>query len=94
MVRNSVIMANTIIGKHSVIDRCVLDEEVNVGQFCYIGFGSSLIPGDWDITVVGKGVTVPPYTIIGRNCKVLPNVAVADFITNIIPSGIVLTKRR
>jgi glucose-1-phosphate adenylyltransferase len=69
VVRNSVIMGNTFIGRHSVIDRCVLDEEVKIGDYCYLGFGSRLIPGDWDITVLGKGVTVPPHTAIGRNCK-------------------------
>lgn len=71
VVRDSAIMANTTIGKHSVVDRCILDEEVNIGKFCYIGFGASLIPGNWDITVLGRGVTVPPYTAICRNCKIL-----------------------
>jgi glucose-1-phosphate adenylyltransferase len=93
VVRNSVIMGNTFIGRHSVIDRCVLDEEVKIGDYCYLGFGSRLIPGDWDITVLGKGVTVPPHTAIGRNCKIMPHVESSDFVTNVVTSGAVLSKR-
>jgi len=93
VVRNSVIMGNTFIGRHSVIDRCVLDEEVKIGEYCYLGFGSSLIPGDWDITVLGKGVNVPPHTAIGRNCKIMPHVEASDFVGNVVTSGAVLAKR-
>jgi glucose-1-phosphate adenylyltransferase len=93
VVRNSVIMGNTFIGRHSVVDCCVLDEEVKVGDYCYLGFGSSLISGDWDMTVLGKGVTVPPHTAIGRNCKIMPHVEAADFVSNVVTSGAVLSKR-
>lgn len=90
VIKNSLIMANTVIGKHSVVERCILDEAVNVGRFCYIGFGASLIPGNWDITILGKNVMVPPYTAIGRNCKILPGAGPADFNANAIPSGTII----
>ena len=92
VVRNSVVMANTVIGKHSVVDRCILDEGVTIGKFCYIGFGESLISGNWDITVLGRRVVVPPFTSIGRNCKVLPNVGLADFAARAIPSGTIVSQ--
>jgi glucose-1-phosphate adenylyltransferase len=92
VVRNSIIMDNTLIGRHSVVDRCVLDEDVKVGDYCYLGFGSSLTPGDWDITVIGKEVTVPAHTAIGRNCKIMPYVEGSDFFTNVIKSGSVLSR--
>jgi glucose-1-phosphate adenylyltransferase len=93
IVRNSVVMANCYIGFHSVIDRCILDEGVNIGKFCYIGFGPGLLPGNWDITVLGKEVTVPPYTAIGRKCKVLPRVGATAFSTSLVPSGSVVQSR-
>jgi len=94
IVRNSVVMANTCVGEeHSVVDRCILDEEVNIGKFCYIGLGTSLVPGDWDITVLGRGVTVPHSTAIGRNCKVLSNIGPADFVTHAIPPGTMVSPR-
>jgi glucose-1-phosphate adenylyltransferase len=86
-------MGNTFVGRHSVVDRCVLDEEVKIGDYCYLGFGSNLIPGDWDITVLGKGVTVPPHTAIGRNCKIMPHVEASDVVTNVVTSGAVLSRR-
>jgi glucose-1-phosphate adenylyltransferase len=93
VVRNSVIMGNAFIGRHSVVDHCVLDEEVKIGDYCYLGFGSSLIPGNCDITVLGKGVTVPPHTAIGRNCKIMPHVEASDFVSNVVTSGVILLKR-
>jgi glucose-1-phosphate adenylyltransferase len=73
-VHNSVLMPNVSVGYHSIVDTCIIDEEVNIGKLCYIGFGKSPLSGDSDITVLGKGVTVPSHTVIGRNCTVFPNV--------------------
>jgi len=87
VVRDSVVMANASIGYHSVIDRCVLDEGVNVGSFCYAGFGSGLVPGNREITVLGKDVTVPDHTAIGRRCKISPRAEASAFKAGIVPSG-------
>jgi glucose-1-phosphate adenylyltransferase len=87
IIRNSVIMANASVGYHSVIDSCILDEGVHVGESCYIGFGSGLLPGNWDITVLGKDVMVPSHTAIGRKCKVLPKAVAGDFTASLIPAG-------
>ena len=69
-VWKSVVMSDTFIGYHSVVDGCIIDEGVNIGKLCYIGFGSSLLPGDSEITVVGKGVNVPSHAVIRRNSRV------------------------
>jgi glucose-1-phosphate adenylyltransferase len=79
-VWNSVLMSNTFIGYHSVVDTCIIDEEVNIGKLCYIGFGSSLLTGDFDITVLGQGATVPSRTVIGRDSRVLPYADKSSFI--------------
>lgn len=91
VVRDSIVMTNTFIDYHSIVDRSILDEEVNVGKYCYIGLGKSLVSGEWDITVVGKGVTVPPHTAIGRDCRILPHVGPHDFHGQTVPSGVVLS---
>jgi len=92
-IRNSIVMANTRVGYHSIVDSCILDEGTQIGEFCYIGFGNTLFPGNWDITVLGKGVTVPSHTAIGRNCRILPHVGPADFTANTVPSGSVVSPR-
>jgi glucose-1-phosphate adenylyltransferase len=92
MVKNSVIMGNAFIGRQSVISHCVLDEDVTIDDYCCLGLGSGVIPGDPVITVLGKGVMVPSFTSIGRNCKIMPHVSASDFVTNIIPSGTILSR--
>ena len=93
VVRDSILMSSVSVGYHSVVDQCILDERVNIGKFCYIGFGGSLLPRKEDITILGKGAIVPPYTAIGHGCKVLPNVGINDFTTSVLPSGGMVLKR-
>jgi len=92
-VWNSVLMPNTFIGYHSVVDTCIIDEGVNIGKLCYIGFGKSPLSGDCDITVLGKGVTVPSHTVIGRDSKVLPHVDTSSYQGNPIGSSPILAQR-
>ena len=92
-VRNSVLMPDVSVGYHSVVDTCIIDEGVNIGKLCYIGFGKSLLSGDSDITVLGKGVTVPSHTAIGRNCTVFPHVDTSGFRGNLIASGSILSQQ-
>jgi glucose-1-phosphate adenylyltransferase len=90
-VVNSVIMDNTSIGYHTVVDSCILDEGVNIGNFCYLGFGAHTQTGVWDITLLGKEVSVPSKTAIGRKCKVLPGLKMKGFGSGLITSGTVLS---
>ncbi len=92
-VKNSLVMANVHIGYHSVINHCVLDEGVEVGQFCYVGFRNGPISGDGGITVVGKNVIVPRHIAIGHNCKILPKVQPADFLDTVVTSDSIVAPR-
>ena len=93
VIMNSVIMADVFVGYHSVVDHCVLDEEVKVGKLCYIGFRAGLLSGNSDVTVLGKRATVPPCTAVGCNCRVLPYVDQADFTASMVSSGTVVSPR-
>lgn len=93
IVRNSIIMDHVSVGYHSVVDRCILDEGGTIGKFCYAGFGAENIPGNDGITLLGKDVTVPDFTAIGRRCKVLHRVGPAEFHTQLVSSGTVLAPR-
>ncbi|MBI2860132.1 MAG: NTP transferase domain-containing protein [Chloroflexi bacterium] len=89
VVRDSVVMSNTFIGYHSLVDHCILDESANLGGFCYVGFGvaKSHNNGHRGVTVVGKSVTVPSHTAIGRECIIPPHAGPGDFLSNVIESG-------
>ena len=65
-VWNSILMSNVFVGCGSVVDTCIVDEEVSIGKQCYIGFGNFRAGGD-GITVLGKGVNVPSHTVISRS---------------------------
>ncbi|MFA5064908.1 MAG: sugar phosphate nucleotidyltransferase [Dehalococcoidia bacterium] len=90
IVRNSVVIANTVVGYHSVVDSCIIDDGVQAGRSSYIGLGSHPVPGDCAITLVGKDVVVPPHIAIGCRCKVQPNVGPVDFRASLVPSGTVV----
>ena len=92
VIMNSLVMADTFISYHSVVDHCILDEGVNVSKFCYLGFGGTAISGN-GVTVLGKEVMVPPHTTICRNCKILPYVGPGDFMTGVIPTNSVISPR-
>ncbi|MBI2851580.1 MAG: NTP transferase domain-containing protein [Chloroflexi bacterium] len=93
VVRNSVVMYGGFVGYHSIVNSSVLDERVNIGDFCYIGFGSGPASNEPDLTILGKDVKVPPHTAVGRNCRVLPHVGHTDFSARAVPSGATISPR-
>lgn len=92
-IRNSIIMANSFVGYHSVVDHCILDEGVNVGRLCYLGFEGSAVPEGHIVTLVGEGVTIPPLTAVCRNCKILPHVGPDDFTAKVIASNSIVSPK-
>ena len=92
-VINSVVMDNTQIGFHSIVDSCMLDEEVTVGKYCHLGFGLSPASGIAEITTLGKGVVVPSQTAIGRQCKIHPGLGREAFGSRFVASGTVVSTR-
>ena len=93
-VRNSLIMSDCYIGYHSVVDHCILDVDVNVDKFCYLGFEGGSVADSWKVTILGEGVTVPSHTAICRNCKVLPFVGPDDFSGKVVPSNTILSQKQ
>ncbi len=87
IVKNSVVMADTFIDYHSVVSNCILDENIIIGKYCYLGFGSGPLPGKPEITVLGRSVTVPDRTAIGHSCRVPPGSGPEAFETRLVPSG-------
>ncbi|HEU65906.1 MAG TPA: glucose-1-phosphate adenylyltransferase [Chloroflexi bacterium] len=93
-VIESIVFDDTIIAKDSVVHRSIIDKECYIAQGCCIGYGDDYVPNkdepiylNCGITVVGKGVRLPPGLKVGRNCKIEPGVQESDFSTLLIPSG-------
>ncbi len=95
VVRDSIVMFDSIVRSGAVVDRAILDKEVVVGPGAIVGDG-----GDFDtpnkqepgrlntgISVVGKRSVIPRGTRIGRNCRIGADVRASDFKRRVVRSG-------
>ena len=87
VIRNSVVMADTSIGYQSVVENCILDEEVQIGRLCHLGFGGTVAGRGRGLSMVGYKATVPPHTAIGYNCKIAPCTGPEDLLSKVVFSG-------
>jgi glucose-1-phosphate adenylyltransferase len=95
VVRDSIVMFDSVIRSGAVVDRAILDKEVVIGQGAIVGDGpyddrpNKQEPGrlNTGITVVGKHAIVPRGARIGRNVKVAADVRTSDFTSRVVRSG-------
>jgi glucose-1-phosphate adenylyltransferase len=88
-------MFDTHIRAGAVVDRAILDKEVNVGPNAIVGTGNDFDTPNIDeperlntgITVVGKRAVIPASARIGRNVRIAGDVRPADFKSKRVPSG-------
>jgi glucose-1-phosphate adenylyltransferase len=86
VVRDSIVMFDSIIGEGAVVDRTILDKECIVGARAVVGDGDDLRPNRDEperlyagITLLGKRATVPTGVRVGRNCRIDPDAGPAEF---------------
>ncbi|MBN1375750.1 MAG: NTP transferase domain-containing protein [Dehalococcoidia bacterium] len=89
-VIDSVVLSNSTIGFHSVINRSILDENVKVGKYCHVGLELDRSAEAMDITVLGQNVEMPDYVAVGSRSKVLPDAVAADFKSRFIQPDTVI----
>jgi glucose-1-phosphate adenylyltransferase len=95
VVRDSIVMFDSVIRAGAVVDRAILDKEVVVGQGAIVGEGpydgppNKTEPGrlNTGITVVGKHSIIPRGARLGRNVKVAADVRSSDFSSKVVRSG-------
>jgi glucose-1-phosphate adenylyltransferase len=95
VVRDSIVMFDSVIRSGAVVDRSILDKEVVVGPGAIVGDGpdydtpNKQEPGrlNTGITVVGKRSIIPRGARIGRNVKIAGDVKSTDFPTRVVKSG-------
>ncbi len=101
VVRDSILMFDTVVRSGAVVDRAILDKEVTVGQGAIVGDGpdfetpNKAKPGrlTTGITVVGKQSVVPRGARLGRNVRVGGQVRSSDFATRTVRSGGTVERR-
>jgi glucose-1-phosphate adenylyltransferase len=96
VVRDSIIMTDSVVGAGSTVDRAILDKHVVVGSRCHIGEGNELRPNQTEprnlttgITIVGKWSRIPSGMHIGRNVKIGSQVREHDFAEALADSRVV-----
>ncbi|MAE11298.1 MAG: glucose-1-phosphate adenylyltransferase [Dehalococcoidales bacterium] len=101
LVKNSIVLSDSVIGPGSVVDYSILDKEVVVGPGCHIGFGDNFQisrkepkVANTGITIIGKRARVPSGIKIGRNCIIYHGVAESDFSGSDIQSGETIKPKR
>src|SRR3954469_810957 len=95
VVRDSIVMFDSVIRSGAVVDRSILDKEVVVGPGAIVGDGPDFDtpnkqePGrlNTGITVVGKRAMIPRGARIGRNVKIAGDVKSTDFASRIVRGG-------
>jgi glucose-1-phosphate adenylyltransferase len=100
LVRDSVIMNDTVIHAGAEVYQCVLDKEIEIGAGARIGWGSDCTPNQLEpanintgITIVGKRAQIPAEASIGRNCRIDPNTSAEDYDQLEVPSGGTISRR-
>jgi glucose-1-phosphate adenylyltransferase len=102
VVRDSIVMFDSVIRSGAVVDRAILDKEVVVGPGAFVGDGGDFhTPNrrepdrlNTGITVVGKRSVVPRGTRLGRNVRVGGDVRTSDFAGRVVRSGECVDRRR
>jgi glucose-1-phosphate adenylyltransferase len=88
VVRDSIVMLDTVIGAGAVVDRCIVDENVSIEAGAQLGTGGDERPNMTEpdtitdgLTVIGYGARIPSNAQIGRNCRIDPETT-ADALGN------------
>ncbi len=93
VIRDSIIMKGCYIGKNTVLERCIVDEDTHIGADVKIGMGENtpnkLKPKVYDtgISVIGENTVVPDGVTVGKNCVIYGVTKFEDFEGGVLESG-------
>ena len=98
-VLDSIIMHDSVIGEGAIVERCIIDKEVRVGDRADVGRGARDIVNRMypdhvhsGLTLVGKTAIIPEGMRIGTNCIICPAVTESDFPAPALPDGETIEK--
>jgi len=101
VVKDSVILCDSVVGPYTIIDYSILDKEVVVGAGCHLGCGDNFQinrrepkVANTGITLVGKRANIPSGVKVGRNCIIYYGVLEGDFPSSQLLSGETIKARR
>lgn len=94
IVRDSVIMDDTIIEANAKVERAIIDKLVVIGEGAEVGYGVDNTPNrkhpgrlNTGLSVIGKWSNIPPKVKIGHNVIINANTTAKAFKKDVIDSG-------
>lgn len=100
VVRDSILMRHTYIGKNTVVDKAILAEDVTIGDECVIGTGEEAenvykpqVYG-FGLATIGEKSVVPSRVTVGRNTAIIGETVPEDYPGGALPSGGVIIKEK
>ncbi len=98
VVDNSIIMSNTVVKKNSQLTRCIIGEDVTIGENCSLGFGeykeSTYNPKVYcaDLVTIGEDSVIPDGVSIGKNTAIMGVTEPEDYPNGRLESGDAIIK--
>jgi glucose-1-phosphate adenylyltransferase len=96
VIRDSIVMHDTIVGPRAVLDRCIVDKEVDIGAGAKLGHGDERLPNracpehlSSGLVIVGKRAHIPGGITIGSNARIGASVTEKDFSAPVPSGGVV-----
>ena len=94
VVRDSILMYDTVVGESAELDRVITDVQVQIGAGARVGTGDPGVPNrsrpdllSSGITLIGRNTVLPAGIQVGRNCIINPNLPAERFVESQIASG-------
>jgi glucose-1-phosphate adenylyltransferase len=94
VVRDSIIMDDTLIHPKARIERAIIDKHVVIGEGAEIGYGTDNTPNrdkpeelNTGLTAIGKFAKIPAGLKIGHNVVIRPNVTSRHLKGEVVASG-------
>ena len=96
VVRDSIVMHDTVIGANAVVDRAILDKKVPIGPGAIVGHGDPSLPNracpehlSSGLTLVGRSAALPEGITVGRNARIGAYITEAGFTSDVPVGGVV-----
>ena len=96
VVRDSIVMHDTVIASGAVVDHAIIDKRVRIGESVQLGVGPSNVPNrscpehlSSGLSVVGVGAALPAGLSVGRNARIGAHVVESAFTADVPPGGVV-----
>ena len=99
LIKDSIVMHDSVIRAGAHVERCIIDKEVIVGRKAVVGLGNPSIPNVTypthvysGLTLVGKRAVIPNKAQVGANCIISSEIQERDISSRVLKDGQTIEK--